>query len=116
MLAEYRRRLERELDLLGNAGHDPYSLGQANMAKRALEMLGEEFIGRGPVAYEPGRDRRRDGTGRPRNGRGGRCREDCSPAPGPHDRPDAASTAGAVEPGAQAEASQVARMFSSMAG
>jgi len=45
MLAEYRRRLERELDLLGNAGHDPYSLGQANMAKRALEMLGEEFIG-----------------------------------------------------------------------
>ena len=41
LLREYRDWLESELKLLGNASHHAYSLGQANMAKRAIEKLDE---------------------------------------------------------------------------
>ena len=43
MLKDYRDWLESELKLLGNASHHAYSFGQANMAKRAIERLDEEF-------------------------------------------------------------------------
>jgi hypothetical protein len=43
MLSDYRNWLESELKLLGNASHHAYSFGQANMAKRAIERLDEEF-------------------------------------------------------------------------
>jgi hypothetical protein len=43
LLKDYRDWLESELKLLGNASHHAYSLGQANMAKRAIEKLDEEL-------------------------------------------------------------------------
>ena len=43
MLKDYRDWLESELKLLGNASHHAYSFGQANMAKRAIDRLDEEF-------------------------------------------------------------------------
>jgi hypothetical protein len=46
MLAAYRRWLESELKLLGNASHHAYSFGQANMAKRAIEQLDAELAGK----------------------------------------------------------------------
>lgn len=42
MVRDYRAWLQSELQLLGNAGKDAYSLGQANMAKRAIERLDAE--------------------------------------------------------------------------
>lgn len=39
MLQSYRDWLESELKLLGNASHHAYAIGQANMAKRALERF-----------------------------------------------------------------------------
>jgi hypothetical protein len=39
LLQRYRDWLESELKLLGNASHHAYALGQANMAKRALERF-----------------------------------------------------------------------------
>jgi hypothetical protein len=43
LLKDYRDWLESELKLLSNASHHAYSLGQANMAKRAIEKLDEEL-------------------------------------------------------------------------
>ena len=43
MLRDYRSFLESELKLLGNASHHAYSLGQANMAKRALDAFDAEL-------------------------------------------------------------------------
>lgn len=43
MLKDYRDWLQSELTLLGDAGDHAYSLGQANMAKRAIERLDEEL-------------------------------------------------------------------------
>ncbi len=54
MLGDYRRWLESELKLLGNASHHAYSFGQANMAKRALERLDAELAGRVVIALTPG--------------------------------------------------------------
>jgi hypothetical protein len=39
LLRDYRDWLKSELQILGNASHHAYSLGQANMAKRAIEEL-----------------------------------------------------------------------------
>jgi hypothetical protein len=39
LLRDYRDWLKSELQILGNASHHAYSLGQANMAKRAIEQL-----------------------------------------------------------------------------
>ncbi len=52
MLEDYRAWLESELKLLGNASHHAYSLGQANMAKRAIERLDEELAGKTPVTLD----------------------------------------------------------------
>jgi len=46
MLTDYRKWLESELKLLGNASHHAYSFGQANMAKRAIERLDHELAGK----------------------------------------------------------------------
>ncbi len=46
MLDAYRYWLESELALLGHASHHAYAFGQANMAKRAIEKLDEDFKGR----------------------------------------------------------------------
>lgn len=43
MVRDYRAWLQSELQLLGNASHHAYSLGQANMAKRAIERLDAEI-------------------------------------------------------------------------
>ena len=43
MLRDYRDWLQSELQLLSNASHHAYALGQANMAKRAVERLDEEL-------------------------------------------------------------------------
>jgi predicted component of type VI protein secretion system len=51
MLTDFRNWLESELKLLGNASHHAYSFGQANMAKRAIERLDQEFSGRILVAF-----------------------------------------------------------------
>jgi predicted NAD-dependent protein-ADP-ribosyltransferase YbiA (DUF1768 family) len=53
MLGDYRRWLESELKLLGNASHHAYSFGQANMAKRALERLDAELGDTIVVAFTP---------------------------------------------------------------
>jgi hypothetical protein len=53
VLRDYRTWLESELKLLGNASHHAYSLGQANMAKRALERLDQEMRGKVILALEP---------------------------------------------------------------
>jgi hypothetical protein len=39
LLRDYRDWLRSELQLLANASHHAYALGQANMAKRALDEL-----------------------------------------------------------------------------
>ena len=44
MLKDYRDWLDSQLKLLGNASHDAYAFGQANMAKRALERLDDELV------------------------------------------------------------------------
>ena len=49
MLSGYRRWLESELKLLGNASHHAYSFGQANLAKRAIERLDQELRGKTPL-------------------------------------------------------------------
>ena len=51
MLSDYRAWLVSELQLLGNATHHAYALGQANMAKRALERF-DEASAAGPSAAE----------------------------------------------------------------
>ncbi len=53
MVRDYRAWLQSELQLLGNAGHHAYSLGQANMAKRAIERLDAETDDRVIVELEP---------------------------------------------------------------
>ncbi|MFN2460593.1 MAG: hypothetical protein ABR591_07900 [Candidatus Velthaea sp.] len=58
MLADYRAWLESELQLLGNASHHAYSFGQANMAKRAIEKLDEEFAANVYVAIDKTEARR----------------------------------------------------------
>ena len=52
MLTDYRRWLESELKLLGNASHHAYSFGQANMAKRAIERLDQELAGKAALLVE----------------------------------------------------------------
>ncbi len=52
MLKDYRDWLESELKLLGNASDQAYSLGQANMAKRAIEKLDEEIAQNLYVAFD----------------------------------------------------------------
>jgi len=52
MLTNYRNWLESELKLLGNASHNAYSFGQANMAKRAIERLDQDFGGKIVLAFE----------------------------------------------------------------
>jgi hypothetical protein len=53
MVRDYRAWLQSELQLLGNAGQHAYSLGQANMAKRALERLDAEIGDRFVLELEP---------------------------------------------------------------
>lgn len=53
MVRDYRAWLQSELQLLGNAGHHAYSLGQANMAKRAVERLDAEIDDRLVLELEP---------------------------------------------------------------
>jgi hypothetical protein len=53
MLSGYRRWLESELKLLGNASHHAYSFGQANMAKRAMERLDQELSGKTALLLTP---------------------------------------------------------------
>jgi hypothetical protein len=55
MLADYRQWLDAELKRLGGAGHDAFSMGQANMAKRAIEHLDRLAEGRLTLALERGR-------------------------------------------------------------
>jgi hypothetical protein len=43
LLRDYRNWLKSELQLLGNASHHAYSLGQANMAKRAIDEFDKEL-------------------------------------------------------------------------
>jgi NAD(P)H-dependent FMN reductase len=58
LLKDYRDWLESELKLLGNASHHAYSLGQANMAKRALERLDEELARTLSVPFDRAEARR----------------------------------------------------------
>jgi hypothetical protein len=58
LLRDYRNWLESELKLLGNASHHAYSLGQANMAKRALDELDRELAQTLPLAVDPVEARR----------------------------------------------------------
>jgi len=55
MVVEYRNWLQSQLRLLGSADHEPYALGQAHMAQRALERYDREVHGRTLVAFEPTR-------------------------------------------------------------
>jgi hypothetical protein len=50
LLRDYRDWLTSELHILGNASHHAYSLGQANMAKRALDELDKTLA---PTLYVP---------------------------------------------------------------
>jgi uncharacterized protein HemY len=50
LLRDYRDWLKSELTVLGNANHHAYSLGQANMAKRAIEELDKQLA---PTLYVP---------------------------------------------------------------
>ena len=52
MLRDYWNWLESELKLSAGATENPYTLGQAHMAKRALERLEREIHGRLVVAIE----------------------------------------------------------------
>jgi hypothetical protein len=58
LLRDYRDWLRSELTLLGNASHHAYSLGQANMAKRALDELDKEVSSTVYVALDKGEARR----------------------------------------------------------
>lgn len=53
MVRDYRAWLQSELQLLGNASHHAYSLGQANMAKRAVERFDAEIGERVVLELEP---------------------------------------------------------------
>lgn len=53
MVRDYRAWLQSELHLLGNASRHAYSLGQANMAKRAIERLDAEVGDRVVLELEP---------------------------------------------------------------
>jgi hypothetical protein len=53
MVRDYRAWLQSELQLLGNASHHAYSLGQANMAKRAVERFDAETGERVLLELEP---------------------------------------------------------------
>ncbi len=53
MVRDYHAWLQSELQLLGDAGHHAYSLGQANMAKRAIERLDAETDDRVILELEP---------------------------------------------------------------
>jgi hypothetical protein len=53
MVRDYRAWLQSELQLLGNASNHAYSLGQANMAKRAIERLDAEIGDRVLLELEP---------------------------------------------------------------
>jgi len=50
LLRDYRDWLKSELNILGNASHHAYSLGQANMAKRAIEEFDKTLA---PTLYVP---------------------------------------------------------------
>jgi hypothetical protein len=52
MLRDYRAWLQSELRTLGNATHHAYSLGQANMAKRAIERFDSELHGALPLTID----------------------------------------------------------------
>ena len=58
LLRDYRDWLTSELRLLGNASHHAYSLGQANMAKRAIDELDKELAQRLYVAVDQAEVRR----------------------------------------------------------
>jgi hypothetical protein len=53
MVRDYRAWLQSELQLLGDPGNHAYSLGQANMAKRAIERLDAEIGDRVVLELEP---------------------------------------------------------------
>ena len=53
MVRDYRAWLQSELQLLGNASHHAYSLGQANMAKRAIDRFDAEIDDRVVLELEP---------------------------------------------------------------
>src|ERR1035441_4556584 len=50
LLRDYRDWLKSELQILGNASHHAYSLGQANMAKRAIDEFDKQLE---PTLYVP---------------------------------------------------------------
>jgi hypothetical protein len=58
LLRDYRDWLKSELLILGNASHHAYSLGQANMAKRAIDEFDKELAGTLYVGVENGEARR----------------------------------------------------------
>jgi hypothetical protein len=53
MVRDYRAWLQSEMQLLGNAAHHAYSLGQANMAKRAVERFDAELGDRVVLELDP---------------------------------------------------------------
>jgi hypothetical protein len=52
MVVDYRNWLQSQIRLLASAGHEPYALGQAHMAQRALERFERAVAGRTVVALE----------------------------------------------------------------
>ncbi len=52
MVADYRNWLQSQMRLLAGAGHEPYALGQAHMAQRALERFERAVQGKTVVALE----------------------------------------------------------------
>ncbi len=54
-MLDYRNWLESQLRMLIGASHEPYALGQAHMAQRALERFEREVGGKTVVALEPAR-------------------------------------------------------------
>jgi hypothetical protein len=58
LLRDYRDWLKSELLVLGNASHHAYSLGQANMAKRAIDELDKELAEHVYVAVAHGEARK----------------------------------------------------------
>lgn len=52
MVVDYRNWLQSQVRLLAVAGHEPYALGQAHMAQRALERFERAVAGRTVVALE----------------------------------------------------------------
>ena len=53
MVRDYRAWLQSEMQLLSNATHHAYSLGQANMARRAVDRLDAEIGDRVVLELEP---------------------------------------------------------------